>query len=136
MNKPRFLKCVTFLVNTIKGSLSGLWQFFATEIPLKMITNAFYITVKTLFVFKIFRFLFWVFGHEEKGLKQKDKVNLKIYDVTAWLTNTCNKDNKIWSANSAPFFNKKTIFLWSFNFLKGRDFVNIFLNFSLFIFFL
>ena len=44
-------KCV------IKGALSGLRQFFATESPLKMMKNAFYFTSKALFVLKIFKFL-------------------------------------------------------------------------------
>ena len=41
----------------IKGTLSGLRQFLATESPLKMIKNAFNFTLKTLFVLKIFKFL-------------------------------------------------------------------------------
>ena len=47
----------------------------------------------------------------QNGLIKKDKVNFKFYDVTAWLTNNCNKhtaqylekqrqsDNEIWSVN-------------------------------------
>ena len=42
---------------SIKGALSGLRQFLAAESPLKMMKNAFYITLKTLFVLKIFKFL-------------------------------------------------------------------------------
>ena len=30
------------------------------------------------------------FGHAEKRLDEKDKVNFKIYDVTTWLTSNCN----------------------------------------------
>ena len=43
----------------VKGlvKLSGLRQFFATVSPLKMMKNAFYFTVKALFVLKIFKFL-------------------------------------------------------------------------------
>ena len=41
----------------IKGALSGVRQFLATENPLKMIKNVFYFTLKTLFVLKIFKFL-------------------------------------------------------------------------------
>ena len=41
----------------IKGALSGLRQFFVTESPLKMMKNAFYFTLKALFVLKIFKFL-------------------------------------------------------------------------------
>ena len=45
--------------------------------------NAFYFILKALFVLKIFTFLPLHFGHVEKRLDQKDKVNFKIYDVTA-----------------------------------------------------
>ena len=41
----------------VKGALSGLRQFLATESPLKMMKNALYFTLKTLFVLKIFKFL-------------------------------------------------------------------------------
>ena len=41
-----------------KGALSGLRQFLATEIPLKMMKSAFYLTLKALFVLKIFKFLY------------------------------------------------------------------------------
>ena len=51
-----------------------------------MMENAFYFILKVLFVLKIFKFLSWLFGHVEKQLDQKDKVNLKIFDVTSWLT--------------------------------------------------
>ena len=42
---------------TIKGALSGLRQFLATESPLKIMKNAFYFTLEALFVLKIFKFL-------------------------------------------------------------------------------
>ena len=70
----------------IKGALSGLIQFLAAESPLKMMRNAFYFKSKALFVLKIFKFLFWLFGHVSKRLDKKDKVHFKFYDVTAWLT--------------------------------------------------
>ena len=41
----------------LKGALSGLRQFLATENPLKTIKNAFHFTSKALFVLKIFNFL-------------------------------------------------------------------------------
>ena len=56
-----------------------------------MMKNAFYFTLKALFVLKVFKFLSWVFGHIEKRLDQKDNVNFKIYGVTC-LTNNCNAD--------------------------------------------
>ena len=40
-----------------KGVLSGLRQFLATESPLKTMKNAFYFTLKALFVLEIFKFL-------------------------------------------------------------------------------
>ena len=36
------------------------------------------------------KFFSWLFGHVSKVLDQKDKVNFKFFDVTAWLTNYCN----------------------------------------------
>ena len=41
----------------VKVALSGLRQFLATELPLKMMKNAFYVNSKALFVLKIFKFL-------------------------------------------------------------------------------
>ena len=40
--------------------------FCFIEGPLKMMKNAFYFILKALFVFKIFKFLAWLFGHVEK----------------------------------------------------------------------
>ena len=41
----------------MKGALSGLRQFLATESPLKMMKNSFYFTLKALFVLKTFKIL-------------------------------------------------------------------------------
>ena len=57
--------CSSFLTKTqkicknrnIKGTLSCLKQFLATEAPLEMMKNVFYFTSKALFVPKIFKFL-------------------------------------------------------------------------------
>ena len=46
-----------------KGALSNLRQFLANESPLKVMKNAFYFTLKGLFVLKIFKFLCWLFDH-------------------------------------------------------------------------
>ena len=62
----------------LKGALSDLRQFLATESPLKMMRNAFYFTSKALFVLKIFKFLSSLFGHVSQRLDQKDKVNFKF----------------------------------------------------------
>ena len=61
---------------------------------------------------KAFSFLnFCFFDHVAKQLNEKDKVNLKFYDITARLTNNGNthiishlekqrqSDNEIWSVN-------------------------------------
>ena len=41
----------------IEVILSGLKQFLAAEIPLKVMRNAFYFTSKALFVLKMFKFM-------------------------------------------------------------------------------
>ena len=71
-----------------KDTLSGLRQFLAAKIPLKMIKNAFYFTSKAIFVLNIFTFLSWLFSHAAKWLDKKDKVNFEFYGITAWLTNS------------------------------------------------
>ena len=43
---------------SFKGALSGLREFLAIKSPFKMIKNAFYSTLKALFVLEIFKFLF------------------------------------------------------------------------------
>ena len=59
--------CYTIeIVQTIKGALSGLRQFLAIQNTLKMLKNAFYFTLKALFVLKIFKLLSWLVGHVEK----------------------------------------------------------------------
>ena len=55
----------------LKGALSGLKQFMATESRLKTMKNTFYFTSKALFVLKIFKFLSWLFGHVVKRLVRK-----------------------------------------------------------------
>ena len=72
-----------------KDALSGLRQFLPNESPLIRMKNAFYFTLKILFVLKIFKFLTSIFGHVEKPLNWKNKVNFKIYDITTWETNNC-----------------------------------------------
>ena len=52
--------------------------------------NAFYLTLKALFIPKIFKFLWWHLGHVEKRLDQKNEVDFQIYDVKTWETNNCN----------------------------------------------
>ena len=52
-----------------KVALSSLRQFLAIESSLKMMKNAFYFTLKALFVFKIFKFLSCLFGLVKKRLE-------------------------------------------------------------------
>ena len=47
----------------VKGMLSRLIQFFATKSPLKLMKNAFYITLNAHSVLKIFKPLSGRFGH-------------------------------------------------------------------------
>ena len=74
-----------FIAN-LKGALSGRRQFLEIESPLKMMKNVFFFTSKALFILKILIFVSWGFGNVAKQLYLKNKVNLKFYDVTAWLT--------------------------------------------------
>ena len=55
--RPASLKIImdTYREFSVKGAISGLRQFLATECPLKMIENAFYFTSTALFV--LFKFL-------------------------------------------------------------------------------
>ena len=43
--------------NKLKGTLSDLIQFLATENRLEMMKNLFYFTLKVLFILKILKFL-------------------------------------------------------------------------------
>ena len=54
------------IANIVKGAVSGLRQLLATKSPWKLMKNAFYLILKALFVLKIFKFFYWLFGHVEK----------------------------------------------------------------------
>ena len=104
----------------INGVLSGLRQFLANESPLKMMKNAFYFTLKVLFVLKIFKVLSWVLGDSEKRLDHKDNVNFKAYDVTTWETNnwktllpniSISKGNQTMKFGQLIEYNLRNIFL-------------------------
>ena len=58
--------------------------------PLKMMKNAFYFTLEARFVRKIFKCLYWLFGHVAKGLDSKNEVNFEMYGVKTWSTNNYN----------------------------------------------
>ena len=68
LTKGFLVKINTCMLSIFKGALSGLRQFLATECPLKMMKNAFYLTPKALFVLKLIKFLSWLFGHISKRL--------------------------------------------------------------------
>ena len=87
--KQPFLKSGMEILK-FKGALSRLRQLLASESPLKMMKNAFYFNSKTLFFFKIFKFLSEIFGHVAKWFDKKDKVHFNFYDVTVWLANDRN----------------------------------------------
>ena len=77
-----------FWKEIVKGTLSGLRQILVAKSPFKMMKNAFYFTLKAIFILEIFKFLFWLFGHVGKRLDKKPKINSKIYDVTNWVTDS------------------------------------------------
>ena len=60
------------------------------ESPLKMMKNAFDFILNALFVLNIFKFCHDLLVMQKKPLDKKDKINFKIYDITTWLTNSCN----------------------------------------------
>ena len=99
--------------NMLKGALSGLRQFLATESPLKMTKNAFYFTSKALSGRKIFKYLSRLFAHVSNWLDWKDKVNFKFYDVAAWLAINCNthKGNQTMKLGQLIEYNMRNIFL-------------------------
>ena len=49
--------------------------------------NAFYFTLKAVFVVEIFTFLSGLSGYIEKRLNKKENFHFKIYDITDWTTN-------------------------------------------------
>ena len=55
--QPFWFMLATKSLMQIKGTLSGLRQFLATESLLKIMKNAFYFTLKAIFILKIFKFL-------------------------------------------------------------------------------
>ena len=64
--KVRFHFSQTWKFFLFKDALSGLRPFLVTETPLKMMKNAFYFTLKALFVLKVFKFLSCLFDHVGK----------------------------------------------------------------------
>ena len=54
---PKNIRTSEYYVLILKDALSGLTKFLGIESPLKMMKNAFYFTLETFFVLKIFKFL-------------------------------------------------------------------------------
>ena len=94
-NLHQYITYLGHVRSFIKGAFSGLRQFLATESPLEMMKNAFYFTLKPLFV-------------------------LTIYDVITWLTSNCkihilvnisrSNDNKTMKFGQLIKCNMRTIF--------------------------
>ena len=55
-----------------------VWEFLASESPLKMMKNAFYFNLRALFVLKIFKFLSWLFSHAGNSLCRKKRLISKL----------------------------------------------------------
>ena len=81
---------IKYYIVNIKGVLLGLSKFLTTESLFKMMKNALHFTLKSFFVFKLFKFLPCLFGCVEIQLDQKYKIDFEIYDVLTWETNNCN----------------------------------------------
>ena len=62
------VKTTDDLIFFIKSTLSGLRQFLTTANLFEMMNNAFYVTLKALFILKILKFLSRIFGLVEKPL--------------------------------------------------------------------
>ena len=63
---------------SFKGARSGLIQFLATESPLKIMKNAFYFTMRALFVLKILSFCLDLLVIWKNGLIRKIKLISKL----------------------------------------------------------
>ena len=61
-----FLPVSKIVKPLIKGALSGLRRFLATESRLKLMKNSSLFHLKSFFVLKIFNFLSWIFGTVKK----------------------------------------------------------------------
>ena len=87
----------------------------ATESPLKLIKNAFYFTLKALFVLKIFKFLSWLFGHVEKGMIKKirliSKFGTQTISTYILINISRSKENQIMKLGQLIEYNIRNIFL-------------------------
>ena len=84
--------------------------------------------LKGFFVLKITIILSWTFGHIEKRAWLES--NLKIYDVTTWFTNNCNKHipnisrskgNQTMKFGQVIEYNKSSVFLKNMEKMRQGD---------------
>ena len=94
-----------------KDAMWRLRWFSTTKSPLKLMRNLFFFTVKALFVFKIFKFLSWLF----KSCIKMAWLERSSYGITTWLTNNCNtprsKGNQTMKFNQLIKYNMRKIFV-------------------------
>ena len=64
-----------------------VWVWWKWWKSFKIMKNAFYFTLRALFVLRILKFLSWLFGHFEKTTRLERPSNFKIHNVTTWLAN-------------------------------------------------
>ena len=76
--------------NYVKGVFSGLGQLLSNESSLKM-KNAFYFTLKAVFVLKIFRILPWLFGDVKNAMIIKTRLILKFTTSQPIYVTCCRK---------------------------------------------
>ena len=93
-----------------KGALLGLREFLSTKSPLKLKRNAFYFTLKALFVLKIINFLPWLF-------KQSITQATKKLEFGNWTTKTA--VIKAIHCKKVPWF---YLISWCGNFVEGHSF--------------
>ena len=84
--------------------------FFACfdESPLKMMKNAFYFILKSLFVLEIFKFLSWLLGHVEKTTWLERSGYLKYIHILPNISRS--KDNQTMQFGQLIEYHKRNIF--------------------------
>ena len=98
-----FRQCYKTLLKAHPEVWDNFWQLKYLQKWWKI----FIISPQKLFSFSTYLgFLCWLFDHVAKQLDKKDKINLKFYDVKAWLTIVIH----ILSNNSRSKSNQKTKF--------------------------
>ena len=78
------------------------------ESPLKMMKNAFYFILKSLFVLEIFKFLSWLLGHVEKTTWLERSGYLKYIHILPNISRS--KDNQTMQFGQLIEYHKRNIF--------------------------